>query len=70
MSKLTIIDPQFGDVAVEFSVEDKESLRKAREEFTNRIKGGYTALTKDGKVLKSFDPTEEETFLIMPLIGG
>jgi len=70
VNKLTIIDPRFGDTTLEFNVKDETSVAKAREEFRNRVRQGYTGITEDGKVSKSFDINERETFLLMPMVGG
>ena len=69
-AKLTIIDPNYGDTTLEYNTEDAVSVRKAREEFNSRVRQGYTGLTEDGKISKSLDLNEKETFLLMPLVGG
>jgi len=70
MNQIIIVDPTQGDKTMTWDTQDAVAQRKAREEFLARIKKGYTGLTKDGRVVRSFDATEETTYLLMPVCGG
>ena len=69
-SKLIIVDPTQGDTTLEFDTTNTLDGKKAREEFNKKIRDGYTGVGESGKVSKSLDLDERETYLIMPIIGG
>jgi hypothetical protein len=69
-----IIMDQTGDSRHYFSLDDTEALAKAEERFKMLTSFGFTAAVRDkaggASVIRSFDPTAEETLFFPRLIGG
>lgn len=63
-----------GDSRHQFDLEDSSALLKAEKRFRQLTGIGYTAAVRDAAgtatVIKSFDPTAEETLFYPRLIGG
>jgi len=63
-----------GDSRHNFNAEDAEALLKAEQRFNELMKGGYTAAVRSPSgqptVIRSFDPTAEETPFYPRLVGG
>ena len=69
-----IIMDHTGDTRHTFSVEDAEALVQAEERFRQLTGRGFTAAVRDdaGKatMVRTFDPTAEETLFFPRLVGG
>jgi hypothetical protein len=69
-----IIMDHTGDTRHSFSVEDAETLIQAEERFKLLTGSGFTAAVRNenGKatVVRTFDPTAEETVFFPRLVGG
>jgi hypothetical protein len=69
-----IIMDQTGDTRHFFSLDDAEALAKAEERFKMLTSFGFTAAVRDkagvASVIRSFDPTAEETLFFPRLTGG
>jgi hypothetical protein len=63
-----------GDSQFTFNPENAEALQEAEERFKQLTSVGFTAAVRAengaSRVIKSFDPTAEETLLIPRLKGG
>jgi hypothetical protein len=63
-----------GDSRHTFNAADKAALLKAEQRFNELMKSGYTAAVRSPKgqptVIRSFDPTAEETLFYPRLVGG
>jgi hypothetical protein len=63
-----------GDTRHLFDAKDERSLLQAKERFRQLSEQGYTAAVrgKDGssRVVRSFEPTDEETLFFPRLVGG
>lgn len=63
-----------GDTRHYFDAEDTEALSKAEARFTMLTAVGFTAAVRDAfgiaTVVRSFDPTAEETVFFPRLVGG
>jgi hypothetical protein len=69
-----IVMDHSGDSRHFFDVNDPEALARAEERFEALIGQGFTAAVRDeagqGRVMRSFDPTAEETLFYPRLVGG
>ena len=69
-----IVMDHTGDTRHQFDPADAAAVAEAEVRFKELIGAGFTAARRldDGKseVLRSFDPTAEETLFIPRLIGG
>jgi hypothetical protein len=69
-----IVMDHTGDTRYEFDPTDHGAVAEAEERFRNLTGAGFTAAKRldDGKseVVKSFDPTAEDTLFIPRLQGG
>jgi protein-disulfide isomerase-like protein with CxxC motif len=69
-----IVMDHTGDTRHQFDPADADAVAEAKRRFQELTGVGFTAATRlsDGKskVLKSFDPTAEETLFIPRLQGG
>jgi hypothetical protein len=69
-----IVMDHTGDTRYEFDLTDVGAVAEAEERFRNLTGAGFTAAKRleDGKseVVKSFDPTAEDTLFIPRLQGG
>ena len=71
---IQIILDQIGDMRHEFDVGDEIALADAEKRFKDLTGSGFTAAKRTGsgesELLRSFDPTAEETLFIPRLKGG
>ena len=69
-----IVMDQTGDTRHYFSADDTKALAKAEERFKMLTGLGFTAAVRDAdgevSVVRSFDPTAEETLFFPRLVGG
>ena len=69
-----IVMDQTGDTRHYFSADDTEALSKAEKRFKALTSVGFTAAVRDaaGKatVIRSFNPTAEDTLFFPRLVGG
>jgi len=69
-----IVMDQTGDTRHYFNPDDTEALSKAEERFKLLTTVGFTAAVRDTAgepiVIRSFDPTAEETVFFPRLVGG
>jgi hypothetical protein len=63
-----------GDTRYSFDANDLQAIAKAEERFVELTKLGFTAAARaangDVSVIRSFDPTVEETVFYPRLVGG
>jgi hypothetical protein len=63
-----------GDKRHWFDALDERSLLEARERFRQLSDQGYTAAVREAggssRIIRSFEPTAEETLFIPRLVGG
>jgi hypothetical protein len=63
-----------GDTRHGFDANDLQALARAEERFKELTKVGFTAATRsaagDVALIRSFDPTAEETLFYPRLVGG
>jgi hypothetical protein len=73
MAIQTVMD-EAGDTRHWFNPDDTKALSEAEERFKSLTTIGYTAAVRDGArratVIRSFDPTAEETLFFPRLVGG
>jgi hypothetical protein len=73
MATLIVMD-HTGDTRHNFDLADAEALSKAEERFKALTSLGFTAAARTAAgevtVMRSFDPTAEETLFIPRLVGG
>jgi hypothetical protein len=69
-----IVMDHTGDTRHNFDPTDTEALSKAEERFKAMTSAGFTAAVRTAggevTVMRSFDPTAEETLFIPRLVGG
>jgi hypothetical protein len=69
-----IVMDRTGDTRHNFDANDLQALTKAEERFKELTKVGFTAATRsengDVSIVRSFDPTAEETVFYPRLVGG
>ena len=69
-----IVMDRTGDTRHSFDANDLQELTKAEERFKELTKVGFSAATRsangDVSVVRSFDPTAEETVFYPRLVGG
>jgi hypothetical protein len=69
-----IVMDQTGDTRHDFNADDTEALSKAEERFNLLTAVGFTAAVRDAAgeptVIRSFDPSAEETVFFPRLVGG
>jgi hypothetical protein len=69
-----IVMDHTGDTRHYFNSDDTKALSEAEERFKSLRAQGYTAAVRDGAgkatVIRSFDPTAEETLFFPRLVGG
>jgi hypothetical protein len=69
-----IVMDRTGDTRHSFDANDLQALTKAEERFKELTKVGFTAATRpangDVSIVRSFDPTAEETVFYPRLVGG
>jgi hypothetical protein len=73
MATLVVMD-HTGDSRQYFQADDSEALALAEARFKELTSHGYTAATRtaegDAVIVKSLDPTAEETLFYPRLVGG
>jgi hypothetical protein len=73
MARQIVMD-HTGDTRYEFDAKDRRALAEAERRFMELTGSGFTAATRVGpgksEVVRSFDPTAEETIFIPRLKGG
>jgi hypothetical protein len=73
MATLIVMD-RTGDSRHHFDANDSQALLKAEERFRSLTSVGFTAAVRDAAgnatVIRSFDPTAEETLFYPQLVGG
>lgn len=73
MATLIVMD-HTGDSRHSFNPVDAKALREAQLRFDALTRGGYTAAVRDAdgrpSVIRSFDPTADETLFYPRLVGG
>jgi hypothetical protein len=69
-----IVMDQTGDTRHDFNADDAEALSKAEERFNLLTTVGFTAAVRNAAgepaVIRSFDPSAEETVFLPRLVGG
>jgi hypothetical protein len=69
-----IVMDRTGDTRRIFNNQDRAEVAKAEQRFMELIGAGFTAAVRTGpgeqRVIRSFDPTAEETLFYPRLIGG
>jgi hypothetical protein len=73
--RVQIVMDRFGDTRHEFDAADTAAVAQAEERFRQLTGSGFraAALSGDGspgKMIRSFDPTVEQTLFIPQLAGG
>lgn len=63
-----------GDTRHWYDANDEKSLREAKERFRQLSEQGYTAAVRgaggSSRIVRSFEPTAEETLFFPRLVGG
>jgi len=63
-----------GDTRHWYDATDEQSLLEAKERFKQLSERGYTAAVRgtggSSQIIRSFDPTAEETLFFPRLVGG
>lgn len=71
---IQLVLDQSGDTRHCYDATDERSLAEAEERFRQLSKKGYTAAVRgaDGssRIVRSFEPTAEETLFFPRLVGG
>lgn len=71
---LQIVMDQTGDSRHSFDRSDDDALKEAERRFQGLLGLGYTAATRDAAgsatIVRTFDPTAEETLFYPRLVGG
>ena len=69
-----IVMDRTGDTRHNFDAKSADALLKAEERFRELTGAGFTAAVRSGpgeqRVIRSFDPTAEETLFYPRLVGG
>lgn len=69
-----IVMDHTGDSRHQFDTNDSQALSKAEQRFKVLTSVGFTAAVRDAAgnatVIRSFDPTAEETLFYPRLVGG
>ena len=69
-----IVMDHTGDTRQYFDARDAQALAKAEERFKELTGVGFTAAVRTGpgeqRIIRSFDPTVEETLFYPRLVGG
>jgi hypothetical protein len=71
---IQIVMDRTGDTRHSFDIHDRVEVEKAERRFKELTGAGFTAAVRTGpgeqKVIRSFDPTAEETLFYPRLVGG
>jgi hypothetical protein len=71
---IQIVMDRTGDTRHEFDGGDRAAIEKAEKRFNELTGAGFTAAVRSGpgeqRVIRSFDPTAEETLFYPRLVGG
>jgi hypothetical protein len=71
---IQIVMDRTGDTRHEFNAGDRTAIEKAEKRFNELTGTGFTAAVRSGpgeqRVIRSFDPTAEETLFYPRLVGG
>lgn len=59
-----------GDDSVVWDKRFPDQVKEAQEVFDKLLAKGYSALTVDGRKVRSFDPEAEEIIMVFPVVGG
>jgi hypothetical protein len=69
-----IVMDSTGDTRHLFDNQNRAELEKAERRFTELTGAGFTAAVRSGpgeqRIIRSFDPTAEETLFYPRLVGG
>ena len=69
-----IVMDRTGDTRHNFDAKNADAVLKAEERFRELTGAGFTAAVRSGpgeqRVIRSFDPTAEETLFYPRLVGG
>ena len=69
-----IVMDRTGDTRHTFDIHDRAEVEKAERRFRELTGAGFTAAVRSGpgeqRVIRSFDPTAEETLFYPRLVGG
>ena len=69
-----IVMDRTGDTRHTFDVQDRAEVERAERRFMELTGAGFTAAVRSGpgeqRVIRSFDPTAEETLFYPRLVGG
>jgi hypothetical protein len=69
-----IVMDRTGDTRHTFDIQDRAEVEKAERRFRELTGAGFTAAVRSGpgeqRVIRSFDPTAEETLFYPRLVGG
>jgi hypothetical protein len=69
-----IVMDRTGDTRHTFDIHDRAEVEKAERRFRDLTGAGFTAAVRSGpgeqRVIRSFDPTAEETLFYPRLVGG
>ena len=71
---IQIVMDRTGDTRHTFDTQDRAAVAKAERRFMELTGAGFTAAVRTGpgeqRVIRSFDPTAEETLFYPRLVGG
>jgi hypothetical protein len=71
---IQIVMDRTGDTRHMFDADDRAAVEEAKKRFMELTGAGFTAAVRTGpgeqRVIRSFDPTAEETLFHPRLIGG
>ena len=69
-----IVMDRTGDTRHKFNNHDRAEVEKAEQRFRELTRAGFTAAIRSGpgeqRIIRSFDPTAEETLFYPRLVGG
>jgi len=69
-----IVMDRTGDARHLFNNRDRDEVEKAERRFRELTRAGFTAAIRSGpgeqRIIRSFDPTAEETLFYPRLVGG
>ena len=71
---IQIVMDRTGDKRHRFDADDRDAVEEAKKRFMELTSAGFTAAVRTGpgeqRIVRSFDPTAEETLFYPRLVGG
>jgi hypothetical protein len=71
---IQIVMDRTGDTRHAFNADDRIAIEEAKKRFIELMDAGYTAAVRTGpgeqRVIRSFDPSVEETLFHPRIVGG